>query len=76
MLRAEEEEVVEVRQPPLGAEASDVVDPLARGPLDLGDDGAVEEVRLAEVPGSPGVRIGHAWDLTPGLTPACPLRHQ
>ena len=44
-----------MRQPALGAEASDVVDPLARGALDLGDDGAIEEVRLAEVPGAFGL---------------------
>ena len=49
---AEEEQVVEVRQPALRAEAADVVDPLGRRALDLGDDGAVEEVRLTEVPGS------------------------
>ena len=49
---AEEEQVIKVRQPALGAESADVVDPLGRGALDLGDDGAVEEVRLAQVPGS------------------------
>ena len=49
--RSEEEEVVEVRQAPLRAEAADVVDALPRGTLDLGDRRAVEEVRLAEVPG-------------------------
>ena len=56
--RAEEEQVVEVRQPPLRAEAADVVDPLARGALDLGDHVAVEEVRLAEPrrPRRPSVR--------------------
>ena len=53
--RAEEEEIVEVRQAPLRAEPADVVDPLARGALDLGDDGAVEEVRLAEIPGVRGL---------------------
>ncbi len=46
--RTQEEQVVEVRHVPLGAEAPDVVDPLAGGPLDLGDDVAVEEVRLAQ----------------------------
>ena len=46
--RAEEEEIVEVRQLPLRAEAADVVDALARGPLDLGDHVAVEERRLAQ----------------------------
>ena len=46
--RAEEEQVVEVRHLALGAEAADVVDPLARGPLDLGDHVAVEERRLAQ----------------------------
>ncbi len=50
MRRAEEQKIVEVRQPALGAEAADVVDPLRRGALDLGDRGPVEEVRLAEVP--------------------------
>jgi hypothetical protein len=48
--RAEEEEVVEVRDAALRPEAADVVDALARGALDLGDDRAVEEVRLAQVP--------------------------
>src|SRR5207248_2742609 len=50
--RPEEEEIVEVRQPALGAEAADVVDALARGALDLVDDVSVEEVRvtLAGVP--------------------------
>ena len=47
--RAEEEQVVEVRHAPLGAEAADVVDALARGALDLGDHRAVEEIRLAQV---------------------------
>src|SRR4029077_7274088 len=46
--RAEEEQVVEVRQTPLGAEAADVVDTLACRALDLGDDVAVVEVRLAQ----------------------------
>jgi hypothetical protein len=45
--RAEEQQVVEVRQPPLGAEAADVVDALTRGALDLGDRVAVVQVRLA-----------------------------
>ena len=46
--RAEEEQVVEVRQPALGAPAPDVVDALARGALDLGDHVAVEGGRLAQ----------------------------
>ena len=54
---AEEEQVVEVRQPPLRAEAADVVDPLARRALDLGDDVAVVQVRLAQAR-MPGV-VGH-----------------
>src|SRR6266849_5224064 len=45
---AEQEQVVEVRQAPLRAEAADVVDALARCALDLGDDCAVIEKRLAE----------------------------
>src|SRR2546427_11944559 len=49
---AEKEQVVEVRQPPLGAEAAEVVDPLARAALDLGNDVAVVELRLAQ-PGMP-----------------------
>ena len=49
---AEEEEVVEVREPPLRAEPADVVDALGGCALDLGDDGPVEEVRLAQVPGT------------------------
>jgi hypothetical protein len=56
--RTEEEQVVEVGYPALGAEAADVVDPLARGALDLGDHRPVEEVRLAEVPGMVAV-AGH-----------------
>ena len=52
---AEEEEVVEVRHLALGAEAADVVDPLPRRPLDLGDHVAVEERRLAQA-GLPAVR--------------------
>src|SRR4029079_3189883 len=53
--RAEEEEVVEVRHGPLGAEAADVVDPLARRALDLVDDVAVEDRALAQ-PGPPAAR--------------------
>ena len=45
---AEEQQVVEVRHPALGAEAADVVDALARGALDLGDRVAVEGGRLAQ----------------------------
>ena len=52
--RAEEQEVVEVGEAALRAEAADVVDALARGALDLGDDVAVVEVRLAQ----PGVPAG------------------
>src|SRR5262249_19026420 len=47
---AQEEQVVEVRHPALGAEAADVVDALTRRPLDLGDDGTVVEARLAQAP--------------------------
>jgi hypothetical protein len=47
---AEEEQVVEVGEPPLGAEAADVVDALAGGALDLGDHGAVEEEGLSQAP--------------------------
>ena len=50
--RAQEEEVVEVGQAPFRAEAADVVDPLAGGALDLGNDRAVVEVRLAQIPGA------------------------
>jgi hypothetical protein len=46
----EEEQIVEVRQAPLRAEPTDVVDALARGALDLGDRVAVERRRLAQVP--------------------------
>src|SRR5207237_2221192 len=45
---AEQEQVVEVGEPPLRAEAANVVDPLARRALDLGDDVAVVEIRLAQ----------------------------
>jgi hypothetical protein len=51
---AEEEQVVEVGHAPLGAEPADVVDALARGALDLRDDGLVVEVGLAQVPGTRG----------------------
>ena len=47
--RPEEYEVVEMRHVPLGAEAANVVDPLARRALDLVDRVAVEEGRLAQV---------------------------
>ena len=46
--RAEEEQVVEVRHGPLGAEAADVVDALAGRALDLVDDVAIEDRALAE----------------------------
>ena len=46
--RPEQQEVVEVGEAALGAEAADVVDALARGALDLGDDLAAEERRLAQ----------------------------
>ena len=65
--RAEDEQVVEVRQPPLRAEAADVVDPLARGALDLGNGGAVVEVRLAQAAlrvGEPVVDGGHQYALS------------
>ena len=50
-----------MRHAPLGAEAADVVDALARGALDLGDRVAVEQVRLAQagVPAAGGV--GHQY---------------
>src|SRR5665213_2647144 len=57
--RAEQEQVVAVRQAPLRAEAADVVDALARGALDLGDHVPVVEVRLRQ-PWVPAVvRAGH-----------------
>ena len=46
--RSEEEQVVEVRQLALGAEAADVVDALARRTTDLMDRVAVEDVGLLE----------------------------
>ena len=46
--RAEQQQVVEVGEAALGAEAADVVDALARGALDLVDDLAAEERRLAQ----------------------------
>ena len=48
--RAEEQQVVEVRHAALRAPAADVVDPLARRALDLGDRVAVERRRLAQRP--------------------------
>ena len=70
----EEEEIVEVRHAALRAEAPDVVDPLARHPVDLVDGVAVEEGRLSQ-PRSPaidefrvvglllaqGVELGHQY---------------
>jgi len=53
--RAEEQQVVEMRHAALGAEAADVVDPLARGALDLGDRAAVEGRGLAQA-GVPAIR--------------------
>ena len=50
--RTEEQKVVEVRNSALGAEAPDVVDALACRTLDLGDDDAVIQVRLPEIPES------------------------
>ena len=46
--RAEEQQVVEVRQRPLGAPAADVVDAGLGGALDVGDGGAVEGGGLAQ----------------------------
>ena len=46
--RAEEQQVVEVRQGALGAPAADVVDAGLGGALDGGDGGAVERRRLAQ----------------------------
>ena len=57
--RAEEEEVVEVRQLSFRPEATNVVDAFARGALDLGDHVAVEEGRLAEA-GLPAVAHQYA----------------
>src|SRR5262249_30550727 len=58
--RAEDEEIVEVREPSLRAETADVVDPLACSALDLRDDVAVVQVRLAE-PGMPAVLLRHQY---------------
>ena len=60
--RAEHQQIVEVGEPALGAEAADVVDPLARGALDLGDRVAVEELRLAQ-PRMPAC-VGHQYALS------------
>jgi len=49
----------------LRAEAADVVDALARRALDLGDDVPVEEIGLAEVPGTAGVPSGHVLGSDP-----------
>ena len=59
--RAQEEQVVEVREAPLRAEAADVVDPFAGGALDLGDDATVVQCGLAEVPGAGGHQYSPAW---------------
>ena len=48
--RSEEEQVVEVGYRSLGAEAANVVDALARGPLDLRDGEPVVERGLAQPP--------------------------
>ena len=50
---AEQQEIVK-GEPPLGPETADVVDPLARGALNLCDHRAVEQVRLAEAPACVG----------------------
>ena len=57
--RAEEQQVVEVRDLALGAPPADVVDPLARGALDLVDRVAVERRRLAQarVPAAVAVAV-------------------
>src|SRR6202035_3306007 len=60
---AEEQQIVEVRHAPLGAEAADVVQALAGGALDLGDRVAVERRGLAQA-GMPAVAhrlagVGH-----------------
>ena len=62
--RAEQQQVVEVRHAALGAEAADVVDALARGALDLGDDVAVEEVRTRAGPArrAGSVVVGHQYE--------------
>src|SRR3954463_9739827 len=64
--RAEKEQVVEVRNRALGAEATDVVDPLARGPLDLVDHVAVEDRALAQ-PRPPATTGGAPLDVVAGL---------
>ena len=51
----EEEKVVEVRHAALGSEPTDVVDALARHPVNLVDRVPVEESRLAQ-PGPPAIR--------------------
>src|SRR5262249_47950486 len=71
--RPEEEQVVEVRNAALGAEAADVVDPLARHPVDLVDCVAVEEGRLPQAwpPAVDELRV-----VGPLLPQGVELRHQ
>ena len=68
--RAEEQQVVEVRHRALGAEAADVVDPLARGALDLVDHVAVED----RAPRA--ARPAAASALTSSLLARCRDRHR
>jgi hypothetical protein len=71
----QEQQVVEVRHAALGAEAADVVDALAGGPLDLVDHVAVEDRALAQ-PGSPAAVGGAALDVVAGLPECVELGHQ
>jgi hypothetical protein len=64
---AEEEQVVEVRQRTLRAEAADVVQALAGRPLDLGDRVAVEQRRLAQ-PRPPALLRGRGDQYAPALS--------
>jgi hypothetical protein len=84
--RAEKEQVVEVRQRALGAEAADVIDALARGALDRVDRVAIEDRALAQT-GAPAachraplepvallaeqVELGHATSSI-STDPRCP----
>jgi hypothetical protein len=73
--RAEEQQVVEVRHLPLRAEAADVVDPLARGALDLVDDVAVEDRALAQ-PRPPPALGGAPLDVVARLAERVELGHR
>ena len=63
-----------MRHRPLGAEAADVVDPLARGALDLVDHVAIEDRALAHT-GPPATAGGAPLDVVASLAERVELGH-